>query len=108
MMRPRPHHSFLRPAHELLEEARSHLPLPLLLRALNLEHCCRRSCRSPFREDRHPSFGIFERDGRWWWKDHGTGAGGEEVEFLAQWTQSTRKEAFKAYLQMAGVPLSHR
>lgn len=35
--------------------------------------------RSPFREDRSPSFSLFV-DGRAW-KDHGTGEGGDGVEF---------------------------
>lgn len=37
-------------------------------------------CRSPFRNDRKPSFSISE-DGKLW-KDHGTGAGGDVVSFV--------------------------
>lgn len=108
-----PHHlampdkSFSKPPlHELLEEARHNLPLPALMQALGLEHCVRKSCKSPFRAERRPSFSVFQRDGRWWWKDHGTGAGGDEIAFLAEWTQTDRREAFKAYMLMANVPLA--
>ena len=94
-----------RTTRDLVEEARRRLPLPELLVLLGLEHCCRRSCKSPFRQERRPSFGIFERDGRWWWKDHGTGEHGDEIGFLARWTDAPRKEAFKAYLEMANVTL---
>jgi Toprim-like len=38
------------------------------------------SCKSPFREDRHPSFSIYS-DGRAW-TDHSTGDGGDVVEFI--------------------------
>ena len=38
------------------------------------------SCKSPFREDKNPSFSVFE-DGRKW-RDHATGEGGDVVEFV--------------------------
>ncbi len=38
------------------------------------------SCRSPFREEGNPSFTIFD-DGRAW-KDHGTGEGGDVIDFI--------------------------
>ena len=38
------------------------------------------SCRSPFREEGNPSFTIFD-DGSAW-KDHGTGEGGDVIEFI--------------------------
>lgn len=96
-------HRFQRTINDVLDEARQHLPLPLLMRALGLEHCCRKSCKSPFRAERRASFSVFQKDGRWWWKDHGTGASGDEIAFLAAWTNSNRRDAFKAYLQMADV-----
>jgi hypothetical protein len=94
---------FRRSFEDLLNEARQTLPLPLLMQAMGLGHCCRKSCKSPFRTERRASFSVFQKDGRWWWKDHGTGAGGDEISFLAEWTHSNRSEAFKAYLQMADV-----
>lgn len=38
--------------------------------------------RSPFREDRHPSFSIYAEDRRW--KDFGTNDGGDLVDFAAK------------------------
>ena len=38
------------------------------------------SCKSPFRDERTPSFTIFD-DGKAW-KDHGTGEGGDVIEFI--------------------------
>ena len=39
-----------------------------------------RSCRSPFRDERNPSFSVFA--GGYAWKDHGTGDGGDLVTFI--------------------------
>ncbi|MDB4681249.1 CHC2 zinc finger domain-containing protein [bacterium] len=39
-----------------------------------------RSCRSPFRDERNPSFSVFA--GGYAWKDHGTGDGGDSVTFI--------------------------
>lgn len=41
-----------------------------------------RSCRSPFREDRHKSFSVFEEGRRW--KDHASGDGGDVLDFIAK------------------------
>jgi hypothetical protein len=41
-----------------------------------------KSCPSPFREDKKPSFSVFA-DGRKW-KDHATAEGGDAVDFLAK------------------------
>lgn len=38
------------------------------------------SCKSPFRDDKKPSFSVF--DGGRKWKDHATGDGGDIIEFL--------------------------
>lgn len=47
---------------------------------LGLDGEPRLSCRSPFREDRRPSFSIYD-DGRKW-KDQATGDGGDVIEFI--------------------------
>ena len=38
--------------------------------------------RSPFREDKTPSFSVYNRDGRQWCKDHRTGEGGSVWAFV--------------------------
>jgi hypothetical protein len=59
-----------------LEAAKEQLSIPALWQLLNLPGKPARSCRSPFREDRNPSFSIY--DGGRKWKDHATGEGGEK------------------------------
>ena len=49
--------------------------------ALGLPGAPSKSCRSPFRDDRKPSFSVFN-DGNSW-KDHATGEGGDVVDFVA-------------------------
>jgi hypothetical protein len=61
-------------------QAREQLTISDAWRLLGFEGEPKASCRSPFREDRSPSFSIFD-DGRAW-KDHTTGEGGDVVEFL--------------------------
>ena len=63
-----------------LQAAKEELPIPALWQLLNLPGKPARSCRSPFREDRNPSFSIY--DGGHRWKDHGTGLGGMPTSAL--------------------------
>lgn len=49
---------------------------------LDLPGAPKASCKSPFREDHSPSFSIHS-DGKAW-TDHGTGEGGDVVQFLMQ------------------------
>lgn len=58
-------------------------------------------CRSPFREDRSPSFSIHP-DGKLW-HDHGTGDGGDVIDFVARAQDIERGPAIKACAEMAGV-----
>lgn len=62
------------------ESAKDHYTIDRAWRDLDLPGEPHRSCRCPWREDRHPSFSIFD-EGRAW-KDHATGQGGDVVEFL--------------------------
>jgi len=65
-------------------ELKQRCPLPVLLQRLGLGHHARSSCRSPFRDDQNASWGIYQRHGRYQWKDLGTGDGGDEITFLAR------------------------
>jgi hypothetical protein len=69
-------------------------------RALGLPGEPRRTCCSPFREDRHPSFSIFA-DGRGW-KDFATGEAGDVVSFVKCATAGTDAEAIRRVLDLAG------
>ena len=59
-----------------------------------------KSCCSPFREDRHPSFSVYDSGRRW--KDYGTGAGGDAINFIEHAEGITNSEACRKILQLAG------
>lgn len=65
---------------DLFAEAREAITISDAWTMLGLEGEPRKSCRSPFREDRSPSFSIFH-DGRAF-KDQATGEGGDVIEFI--------------------------
>jgi hypothetical protein len=91
---------------EKLQLAELRLPLPALAQSLGLVICERPgACRSPFREERKPSFSWrIAQDGRARWKDFGTNDdGGDCAGFLAKARGLSNREAVKRYLELAGV-----
>lgn len=52
------------------------------------------SCKSPFRNDAKPSWGIFQRDGKWFYKDLAADESGDELDFLAQLLRLDRDTNF--------------
>jgi hypothetical protein len=90
---------------EKLHLAEQRLSLPALALELGLVLPDRPgSCRSPFREERKPSFSWwFADDGRARWKDHATGESGDSVAFLAKALGVSNREAVVRYLELAGV-----
>lgn len=87
-----------------LAEALRRLRLPELARALGLSLPDRPgSCRSPFREDRSPSFSWFVgTDGRDRWKDFATGEKGDAVDFVAKALGLSNRDAMLRFLELAG------
>lgn len=83
-----------------LDEAKARLSISDAWRALGLPGEPRRTCCSPFREDRHPSFSIFA-DGRGW-HDFATGEKGDVVSFVKRATGGTDAEAIRRVLELAG------
>jgi hypothetical protein len=65
-----------------------------------------RSCKSPFREDRNPSFSVYD-DGRAF-KDFATGEAGDAIDFLALARGLSNAEAVTEFLRMAGMDGDHR
>src|SRR5258708_9552763 len=65
-----------------IEEAKTRFTITVLWRMFNLRGDPGSTCRSPFREDRSPSFSVFDGGRRW--KDHATTERGGAVEFLAK------------------------
>ncbi len=97
--------------HQDISPLKQKLPLPDLLHALGQGQHARRCCSSPFRKDTHASWGIYQRNGRWHFKDLATGDGGDEITFLARWLGFDEKGDFQRileyYAQLAGTtPLS--
>lgn len=86
-----------------LSEAKRRLPIPALWRRLGLPGAAARSCRSPFREDRRPSFSV-SPDGQHW-RDFGTGDHGDGVDFLARARGLSVPAAIADFRLLAGVPL---
>lgn len=68
------------PADDVFAWAREALSIADVWRILGFEAEPKRACKSPFREDKTPSFSI-HNDGKWW-KDHATGDGGDVIEFI--------------------------
>jgi hypothetical protein len=86
-----------------IEEARAKLPLPELMREMGYGEFAKSSVRSPFRDEKSPSWGIYEKGGRWKFLDHGTGEGGDEIDFIEQVENIDRKAAIERFLAMAGI-----
>lgn len=74
-----------------VEELRALCPLPELMARMGYARFALPSCRSPFRPDTKPSWGIFNRNGRWGWKDHGSQQGGDEINFIIAAGEATGK-----------------
>ena len=84
-----------------LEAAKERITIYDLWHLLNLPGKPGRSCRSPFREDRNPSFSIYD-DGRKW-KDHATGLGGDAVDFVALVFSISNGDACRKLIELAGI-----
>ena len=84
-----------------LEVAKERLSIPALWVILALPGKPGRSCRSPFREDRNPSFVIFDDDRRFY--EHGTGQDGDAVDFLAMALGISNGDASRKLIELAGV-----
>ena len=79
------------------------LPLPQLMERLGYgEEFQRRSCRSPFREEQRASFGIFPHENKWFWKDHGVGESGDEINFIMKARGCDQKQAIEFYKDLIG------
>lgn len=88
---------------EIFTRCRESLPLPALMEKLGKADFAKTKARSPFREDKNPSFGIYQADGKWKWKDHGTGDGGDELDFIMKLEGYDKGRAMKFYKELAGV-----
>jgi len=90
-----------------LSKCKQKLPLPELWRVLALRGEPRRSMPSPFREDKNDSFSVFQKEGKWYFKDHNPAYDahhGDEITLLELAKNISNTEAIKLYHEMARVP----
>src|SRR5712671_533157 len=71
-----------KPATDIAELKRL-CPLPVLMKRIGYGKFAKPTCTSPFRDDKNPSWGIYEKNRLWKFKDHATGEHGDEIDFLA-------------------------
>lgn len=83
-----------------LARAKERLRIPDLWDRLALDGTPSKSCRSPFRDDRAPSFSVSE-DGLLW-NDFAEGTGGDAVDLLAKAAGLDNREAARRFIEMAG------
>lgn len=90
---------------EKLHLAESRLSLPDLAERIGRPISERPgTCRSPFRDERRPSFSWrIAHDGRARWKDFGTGEGGDAPSFLSKALGLSNADACIRYLELAGI-----
>jgi putative DNA primase/helicase len=91
-----------------IDEAKRRLPMPELMKQLGLDEYAKKSARCPFHQDKHNSFSVWEKDGRWFWKCHTGCGGGDEITFLERHKGISRGEAIRLFVEMAGVNGSQR
>jgi 5S rRNA maturation endonuclease (ribonuclease M5) len=75
---------------DVFTEAQRSLTIPEAWVLLGLPGEPRPSCRSPFREEKTPSFSIHSEGTKW--TDHGNGTGGDVIEFIRTATGLDHKE----------------
>lgn len=77
-------------------------PMPMLLAKLGLAAYAKRSCPSPLRPDHNPSWGIIQREGGWYFKDHGNDDSGDEVTLIARLKGWDEQRDFKRIVDFYG------
>ncbi|MBL9146167.1 MAG: hypothetical protein JNM99_20970 [Verrucomicrobiaceae bacterium] len=88
-----------------IEEIKARLTIPDVWRILQLPGAPGKSCASPFRPDKKPSFSVFDDERRF--RDHATGEGGTVIDFIQLALNAPLDGALKWARQQCGgaVPL---
>jgi DNA primase len=88
--------------HNDLADAKRRLPLPELLRFLNLSEHAKRSAKCPLHEDHSPSFSTWQNaQGAWLWKCHAGCGCGDEISFLERLYKLSRGAAIRRFVVLA-------
>lgn len=91
---------------ESIKKAKAALPLPALLAKAGIRVDPERGGKinSPFREGSDSkSFSVYRQGSAWKWKDHVTGEGGDEIDFIQERDGLDFKAARANYLSLAGL-----
>lgn len=83
-----------------IEEAKAKLDIPAVAARCFPNWKPALSCHSPWREDRNPSFSVYDHGQKW--KDHATGDHGDAVDFLSKALDIPAQEAVRRFVEMAG------
>jgi hypothetical protein len=86
-----------------LADAKKRFNIFDLWRHFGFEGEPRTSCRSPFRDDRNPSFSV-STDGCLW-HDFATGEAGDAVDFLQRASGLSKRESCRKFIELAGGSL---
>ncbi len=86
---------------DVFAEAKERYTIFDLWPALNLPGQPKRSCRSPFREEKTASFSVFDQGKAW--KDHGSGEAGDVIEFVKAATGWTHSEIREWFMERLGI-----
>ena len=86
--------------------------MPELMDRIGLGEYAKPICKSPFREDANPSFGIYQASsGDWLFKDHATGESGDELHLLAHHlgrnVDNEFNDLLEYYARCASAPAAH-
>lgn len=76
-----------------IEEVKARLSIPEAARLLGMNWQAGKSCVSPFRPDKHPSFSCFDEGRRW--RDHANGDSGTVIDFIQKALDVPLKEAIQ-------------
>ncbi len=93
---------------ESIAQCKLALPMPELWHKLGLRGEPKRSCLSPFRDEQHESFSVFNNGKLWFFRDHATGGAGDEIDLIVMHSGCEKKDAIKLYHEMAGVTFAER
>jgi hypothetical protein len=94
-----------------IEEIKSRLSIPEAARLLGLDWKPGKSCASPFRPDKKPSFSVFQEGQRF--RDHANGDSGTVIDFIQMALNLPLKEAIRWARERCGgavlpVPIAPR
>ena len=79
---------------------REKCPLPNLLQLVGLGEYAKSRCSSPFSPEKRVPWGLFQYQGRWMYKDCGTGELGDEIGLLAKIHKLDPHDDFGAVLKI--------